>query len=114
MMMGLSNQDMNPYEGNGLIHPVYVTPLMMRKLERSVPEWTDPQLDNAKEGNMECVQGATVSCTDSGKKIRTVDPQTGEIKLKDAQIPEKISCFAGCAKFNPCNNNLYSSFIKSE
>ena len=97
LMMGINNQPMNPYEGNGLIHPVYISPLMMHKLESTVPEWTDPAFDNAKAGNLDCDKGATVSCMDSGKQTKTTTPE-GVVKVTDIQIPEKISCFADCAR----------------
>ena len=67
IMMGLGNQNINPYEGNGLLHPVYVSPLVMHKLEQSV-QFKDPRLEDAQKGNMECTKGATVSCMDSGKQ----------------------------------------------
>eukprot|EP01084_Bolivina_argentea_P132023 232975_1 len=113
MMMQINMMPMNPYEGNGLLHPVYISPMMMHQLEQSVPAWKDPALDNAKEGNMDCIHGATVSCADSGQKAKTVDTM-GQIQIKEMQTPEKISCFAGCADENPCDSNLYSSFVASE
>ena len=97
MMMGLQNYPSNPYEGNGLLHPVYISPHMMHQLEQSIPEWKDPSLDNAKAGNMDCLVGATVSCTDSGTTARVID--NGIPKIKEVQIPQKISCFAGCASY---------------
>jgi len=94
MMMEAMTRPMNPYGGNGLVHPVYVTPTMMHKLERSVPEWKDPSEDNARAGNMDCGEGLTVEC--------------------DGQSVEKILCFGGCADRNPCDTNLYSSFMAGD
>ena len=91
IMMAMGNQDINPYQGNGLIHPVYISPLMMHKLEQSVPSFKDPALQDAQQGNMDCTKGATISCTESNKDIQTMNGP------KPIQIPEKISCFAGCA-----------------
>ena len=92
----MGNQDFNPDEGNGIIHPVYLSPLAMHKLEQSV-QFKDPGLEDAQEGNMECSKGATVSCMDSGKQEKFVDAQ-GIITVRELQVPEKISCFAGCAR----------------
>ena len=97
IMMGMGNHPINPYEGNGLLHPVYISPMMMHKLEQTVPPWEDPDLADAKEGNLECQKGATVSCMDSGQQSKTVSPE-GVWKVRELQIPEKISCFAGCAR----------------
>ena len=91
LMMSMGNQDFNPDEGNGILHPVYLSPLAMHKLEQSVPPFEDPDLLDAKQGNIYCTKGATISCGDSGKKIETAKG------LKELQIPEKISCFVGCA-----------------
>lgn len=96
MLLHASLKPMDPFEGNGLLHPVYISPSMMHELEQSVPPWQSPSLINAQQGNLECDHGATVSCADSGKQTRTFSPQ-GVAQLKDTQIPRKISCFAGCA-----------------
>jgi len=85
---------MNPYEGNGLLHPVYITPLMMHQLEQAGPQWTDPNMENAKAGNLFCDRGLTVEC--------------------DGPKPAKAVCFAGCADVNPCDTNLYSSFLQGD
>lgn len=93
-MLDAMTRPMNPYDGNGLLHPVYITPLMMHQLEQAGPKWTDPSLDNAKAGNLYCHEGLTVEC--------------------DGPKPSKIVCFAGCADTNPCDTNLYSSFMAGD
>jgi len=112
VMWAMSHRPINPYEGNGLLHPVYISPMMMHKLQQSVAKPTDPALDAAKAGNMYCDNGATVSCADTGKQVK-VQSETGPQVVK-AILPEKISCFGGCARYNPCNTNLYSSFVVSD
>ena len=51
-MMDAMTRPMNPYGGNGLLHPVYITPLMMHQLEQAGPKWESQTLSDAKAGNM--------------------------------------------------------------
>ena len=103
MLMGMQNQPINPFEGNGLLHPVYITPVMMHQLEQSVPATKDLALDNAKQGNLDCEQGATVSCMESEKEIKEYTAD-GKTIISKPTIPEKISCFAGCAGMKYIHN----------
>ena len=106
----------NPLGGNGIFHPVYVSPFLMHQLENGAPEFVDPDEQAARRGNKACSQGATITCADTGKKVRyRPNPlNRNDVRLREDIIPEQIACFAGCAASNPCDNRLYSSHMKSE
>ena len=95
----LATLKFNPLGGNGLFHPVYVSPYLMHQLEHGAPEFIDPDEQAARQGNKDCNTGATVSCVDTGKKVsyRPNPLNHNDIRLKDAVVAEKVSCFAGCA-----------------